>query len=196
MLRRLMKVGGWVLLLQALLFGLVVAAPPWTEPFTAPIRNAFVRTVAAVVSNFIDGSLDVGSLEGSILKDPTLSNITLKDADGDTVIAIETLRLRYSLRGFLQDRLHIALVEVVKPQVTLIEEPDGRLNLERVLSLEPEPSEETPSSLTVTLNKLVVNHGHVSLRLPAVPGTQAIEDIMLELQGQFGPQGFQLDLQN
>ncbi|MFZ0256902.1 MAG: hypothetical protein WAN46_14945, partial [Gammaproteobacteria bacterium] len=195
MRRKLVVIGSSVLLALVVLFSFAIAAPRWTEPFTGPIRTAFVRAVAAVVSTFIDGSLDVGSLQGSILTDPTLSNITLKDADGETVVSIQELRLRYSLRGFLQDRLHIQRVEIVAPRVNLVEEPDGRLNLERVLSLEPKPSESAPSSLTVKLDQLVLSEGHIRLRLPAVPGTRAIEDIRLQLRGQFDPQGFRLELQ-
>lgn len=195
MLRKLIVVGSWMLLMQVALLGFAIAAPRWTEPFSAPIRTGFIRAVAALVSTFIDGSLDVGSLQGSILKDPTLSNITLKDADGETVVSVDELRLRYSLRGFLKGRLHIHVVEIVKPRFNLVEESDGRLNLEHVLSLEPEPTEDTPFSLTVKLDKLALHNGHISLRLPDVPGTRAIEDIILQLQGQFDPQGFRLEVQ-
>ncbi len=195
MLRRLIKAFAWSLLALAVLLGCAVAAPRWAEPLVAPLRIALVRGVTALVSTSLDGSLEVGSLEGSILTDPTLSNITLKDAHGTTVIAIEMLRLRYSLRAFLQDRLHIELIEIVSPRLNLVEEPDGRLNLERVLSLKPEPGEDAPSSLTVTLDKLVLSDGRIRLRLAAAAGTRAIEDIGLQLHGRFDPQGFRVAVQ-
>ncbi|MGC1954781.1 MAG: hypothetical protein WA970_19840, partial [Gammaproteobacteria bacterium] len=163
MLRTMVKALAWSLLALVVSVAVAVAAPRWTEPLSGPIRTGFVRAVGALVSTFIDGSLRVGSLQGSILKDPTLADITLKDADGETVVSIEELRLRYSLRGFLQGRLHIQAVEIVAPRLNLIEEPDGRLNLERVLSLESEPSEDAPSSLTVTLDRLVVTGGRIRL---------------------------------
>ncbi len=193
MLRKIIKVAGGTLLGLLVLIGFAVVSPRWAEPLTGPLRTVLVRAIAGAISISLDGSLQIGSLAGSLLKNPTLSDITLKDTQGETVASIDELRLRYSLRGLLQGLVRIQAVEIVKPEFSLVEEADGRLNLEQVLALEP--TDDTPFPLTVKLDKLALEDGHISLQLPDVPGTRAIEDIALQLRGQIDPQGFRVKLQ-
>ncbi|MGF1613937.1 MAG: translocation/assembly module TamB domain-containing protein [Gammaproteobacteria bacterium] len=198
MARRILQAVGGSLLVLLILIGLAVVSPPWAEPLTGPLRSGLVRAVAAAVSLSLDGSLHIGSLQGSLLRNPTVSDILLRDAEGKTVVSIDELRLQYTLSGLLKARLHILAIEIRQPTLHLAQEADGRLNLQRVLSTEPTPADPRPPTtptLAIKLDKLLLQGGDVHLALSGLPGTQTIEDITLRLRGELAPHGSRLELQ-
>src|SRR5262245_37859217 len=112
------------------------------DPVLDPLRDLVVRTVTRFVTKSFQGSVEVGALRGSLLSSPVLQNITLRDKQGTVVAQIAELRLVYDLKALLKKRLDIQLAEIVQPQVTLIQEPDGSFNITNLLSpAQPSTSE-------------------------------------------------------
>jgi uncharacterized protein involved in outer membrane biogenesis len=87
-----------------------------------------VRTASRFASRWLAGSLEVGALRGSLLSSPVLHDVRLRDAQGEVVAQIEEIRLHYDLKSLLHKRLDIHTVEIVRPQLTLAQDPDGQLN--------------------------------------------------------------------
>ena len=101
------------------------------DPVLDPIRDRLAQTVSRFVTKSFKGKLEVGGLQGSLLGSPVLQNVTLRDKYGTVVGRIAELRLVYDLKALLHKRLQIQSIEVVQPQLTLAQEPDGSLNIRR-----------------------------------------------------------------
>src|SRR5688572_3266692 len=96
-IRRVLYIGASLVLLVLLCVALVLFAPTVAKPVVAPVRAWLIRTVTTQVSNSLNGSISIGSLEGSLFSAPTVRDVVLKDARGDVVMQVPELRLRYDL---------------------------------------------------------------------------------------------------
>src|SRR5262249_3945005 len=111
----------------------------------------------------------------------------------------DELRLAYHLISLLKRRLPIA-VDIVRPQLTVVQESDGRLNFSHVLAQPERPAEpKKPSGfglpITVVAEHVQIQDGHIALRLPSLPGVQDVEGLQLRLSAQLDRQGLRAELQ-
>src|SRR5262249_38733641 len=149
--QRIGGVGRALVLLVLLGYGGQAAA----DPLLDPLRDLFIRTVTRFVTKSLKGSFEVGALRGSLLGSPVLQNVTLRDQQGVVVAQIPELRLVYNLRALLHKRLEIQTLEIVQPQLTLVQEPDGSLNLLNLLSSgQPSAPTEEGATLPIVIENL------------------------------------------
>lgn len=165
-----------------------------------PLRDALAHTVSVRLSQMLQGSLEIGSLRGSLWNSLILHDIVLRDAQ-EVIGRVDTLRLRYSPHTLLKGRLHVA-VDIVRPQMSLRQQPDGTWNINRVLPVatpaEPPPPEpQTGGGLpfALILDHVNLHDGQVRLDTPSLAGVQRLDNLQLRLAGRMDQQGIQVTLQ-
>jgi autotransporter translocation and assembly factor TamB len=199
MVRKVLIIGGSVVLVCGLLIYGILA-----DLILGSARDAAVQAVLRSVSNGLQGSLEVGSLRGSLLSAPVLQDIVLKDAQGTEIGQIDALRLSYDLLSLLRLRLVVHTIEIVQPRFTLTEQPDGALNVSRALaSAQPaEPREaRKPSSgsglpVAIVVEDIRLRDGEMAVRLAALPGVRQVTGLQVRLQAQLDQQGVQVRWQH
>ena len=190
-----------VVLLVLVFAGLVIFAPAMARPVVEPVRAWLVRTVSTQVSNSLNGSLSIGSLEGSLLSAPTIRDVVIKDDQGDVVMQLQALRLRYGLSQLLQRKLLVHDISIVEPYVKVVQAADGSNNLSRLArsSATPPPPEEASSGfvlpLDIELTSLAIEQGQANLQLTALPGVKTVKDLNLRLRGELTKERYQIELQ-
>ena len=198
-IRRFLYIGVSLVLLALLFVALVLFAPTVAQPVVDPVRAWLLRTVSTQVSKSLNGSLSIGSLEGSLLSAPTIRDIVLEDAQGNVVMQLPALRLRYDLTQLLQSKLLIHEIAIVQPQANVVQAADGSINLSRLLPPSDTPPEDTSSGfslpLDVELNALTIEDGQASLQLSALPGVKTVKDLNLRLRGELTNERQQVELQ-
>ncbi|MDE0207684.1 MAG: hypothetical protein OXP66_16845, partial [Candidatus Tectomicrobia bacterium] len=192
--------GGLALLLIAL--GLVITAPPLTGPMVAPVRAWLVHTAAQRLSGGMNGTLELGVLEGSLLRAPRLSGVVLRDPTGAAVLRLDAVRLRYAPLSLLRGRLIIHELEVVGPFATVLQARDGTLNLARLAqpAAQPAQSQERQGGFLslpfgIELRRLSVKDGGSRLALRSLKGVTAITDVRMALAGRVDDTGLHLTIQ-
>ncbi len=203
MIRRLLWIGaGGILLLLGVLL-LVLVSPRVAQPVVAPVRAYLLRTGTAVVSQSLNGSLEVGALQGSLLSAPVLRHIVLRDAAGSVVGQLDEVRLRYHLAGLMRRRLLIHEMTLIRPQVTLIQEADGSWNFSGLVSTgaaerTAPPEEEVAGGglpIDIELTSLRIRDGQLNLRHASLPGLRTVEGLQVQARGAVTPEGADIELQ-
>lgn len=172
-MRRLLMIGAGAVLLVGLAVLLVLIAPRPLNPLIAPLRAALLQIATSAVSQSLSGSLEIGGLQGSLLSHPVFNDIVLRDAEGNAVAQLDELRLAYRLTAVLQKRLLIDEISLLRPQLTLIQDADGSLNLSRLAppaapnARSPETSSSTALPLDIELGALHIRDGRATLQLPS-----------------------------
>jgi len=165
------------------------------DPVLDPLRDIVARTVTRFVTKSLQGSVEVGALRGSLLSSPVLQNITLRDKQGTVVGQVAELRLVYDLKTLLKKRLEVQIVEIVRPQVTLVQEPDGSFNITNLLSPDQPTTSEGGLPFALVIDNLHIRDGQLALRLPTLPGVQSLEDIQARLSAQIDQEGLRAQVQ-
>ncbi len=201
LIRRAVYIGTSLVLLVVLFVALVLFAPAAAQPVVKPVRAWLLRTVSTQVSKSLNGSMSIGSLEGSLLSAPTIQDVVLKDARGDTVVQLQTLRLHYDLTQLLQRKLLIHEIAIVQPQAKVVQAADGSVNLSRLVppADTPPPPADASSGfvlpLDIELTSLTIQNGHAELALTALPGVHTVKDLSLQMRGAFSKARYDIELQ-
>ncbi|MDH3599331.1 MAG: hypothetical protein OEU26_06780, partial [Candidatus Tectomicrobia bacterium] len=200
-MRRLLIIVASAGLLVGLAVLLVLTAPRPLNPLVTPLRAALLQMVTSAVSQSLNGSLEIEELQGSLLSNPVLNGVVLRDADGNVVAQLHELRLTYRLTALLQKRLLVDEISLLRPQLTLIQDADGSLNLSRLAPpSDPDTSSpDTPGSaglpLDIELGALHIRDGHATLQLQALPGIRTVDGLQVKLSGHLTPQSAEIHIQ-
>src|SRR5215471_11174153 len=159
------------------------------NPLYAPLRDALVRTVTRTLSQSLHGSVEIGALRGSLFSAPVLHNVVLRDAQGTVVGQIEAIRLAYDLTALLKRRLEVHAVEIVQPQLTVVQEPDGSLNLTKLFPASSTAPPEKPAAggglpFALRIDTLRLRDGQVTLDLPSLPGVHQVDGLQMQMSAQ------------
>jgi autotransporter translocation and assembly factor TamB len=171
------------------------------DPVLDPLRDLFARTITRFVTRSFRGTLEVGTLRGSLLGAPVLQQITLRDEQGTVVGQIAELRLVYDLKALLKKRLKIQTLELVQLQLTLAPTPDGGLNILSLLSPATPGTLDTPEepskggTFALEVENLHIRDGALTLHFPALPGAQKLEGIQARLSAQLDEEKLRLQVQ-
>src|SRR5262249_36661533 len=142
-MRRKLKIAAYLALM--LLGGLLLLTYyTLVNPLYMPLRDALVRTVTRTLSQPLQGSVEIGALRGSLFSAPVLHNVVLRDAQGTVVGQIAAIRLTYDLTALLKRRLEVHAVEIEQPQLTVVQAPDGSLNLTKLFPASNTPPTKNP----------------------------------------------------
>jgi uncharacterized protein involved in outer membrane biogenesis len=162
-----------------------------------PLRDLLVNVATKWVSKGLNGSVEVGEMEGSLFGSPILKDVKLLDVQGNTVVQIAEVRLAYDLKTLIQKKLEVSEVVVVKPQLTLVQDADGQLNLGDVIaSTEPTEPSDSGSGLPFELiiDQIVIQNGGLNIRIPALAGVREVTDIQARLSARLDEAGVRAQL--
>jgi hypothetical protein len=78
--------------------------------------------------------------------------------------------------------------------LTLVQEPDGSVNLGRLFGTAPADVEATPAAagglpFALVIDQAYIRDGQLTLRLPSLPGVRTVESLQVHLQGQIDQEG-------
>ena len=202
MRRKIIGVAGAVIGLLFLVFVLVITAPPIVGFVVAPVRARLVQTAAERLSSGMNGTLELGLLEGSLLRAPRFSGVVVRDHTGAAVVRIDSVRLHYAPLSLLRARLVIHEIEVIRPFMTLTQAHDGTLNLAALVRPAPQPLDSHTAQsgslrlpIDIELGRLRVQDGGGSLALGSLKGVTAISDVHIALAGRADDTGLHLTIQ-
>ena len=198
MLRKMLKISGISLLTLVMLLFLIASPPRFLAPLIQPVRTLLVSVAVGMVSRSLNGTLEIDRVEGSLLSAPLARGISLKDAQGKLLVHLDTLSLRYSFADLVQGRLQIHELIIRRPQLWLVWNEQGQLNLADVFS--PASSDhqvvaaEVDARMSMVLEHVAVRNGSIAMLFPSLPGARNIDALSLDLSGELGENGLKLEL--
>ncbi|HMK38700.1 MAG TPA: translocation/assembly module TamB domain-containing protein, partial [Bacteroidota bacterium] len=150
-------VARWARMLLVATALLVALAALFTQ---TPWFNTLARNLALrAVNNAIRGSVQVGRLDGNLLRTIDLRDVVLV-GEGDTIAAIPHIRIRYNLPGIFQGALEVDSAVVDTPRLFLRQHDDGTWNLSHAFAAaqthEKKTEDTARSSFTLAVRRLVI----------------------------------------
>lgn len=202
MWRRIFVAAGAGVGLFVLFLVLLITAPTFARPVVAPVRAWLVQAATQSLSKGINGTLEVGALQGSLLRTPSLADVVVRDPTGAVVVRIDAVRLHYGPLSLLRGRLVIHEIEVIRPHLTLTQGRDGTLNLARLARSasqpddpRPDPSGSLPLPIGLELRRFRVQDGRSQLALDFLKGVTTVSDVQMTLAGRADDSGLHLTIQ-
>ncbi len=202
MWRRISIAAGVGLGLLVLFLTLLVTAPTPARPIVAPVRAWLVQTAAQRISQQLNGTLEIGALEGSLLRAPSLTNVVVRDHTDAVVTRIDAVHLHYQPVSLLRGKLLVHDIEIIRPDLTLSQAPDGTINLARLVPATSQPADSAASQggslaspIAVQIKRLRVEDGRSRLALGFLKGVTAISGLQITLEGHADDTGVRLTVQ-
>ena len=199
MWRRIFVAAGVGLGLLILFLTLLVTAPAFARPVVAPVRAWLVQTAAQRLSDRLNGTLEIGALQGSLLRAPSLAGVVIRDHTNAIVARVDAVRVRYRPASLLRGKLVIHDLAVIRPDLTLNQASDGTVNLARLISKTSEPAARqggfVAPLVAVQIERLRVQDGGGRLALDFLKGVTAISGLQMTLAGHADSTGIHVTLQ-
>ena len=181
---------------------LLITAPTFARSAVAPVRAWLVQAATQSLSDRINGTLQVGALQGSLLRAPRVADVVLRDPTGAVVVRIDAVRLHYGPLSLLRGRLVIHEIKVIRPQLSLMQGRDGTLNLARLVRSASQPADPGADQsgplllpIGLELGRLRVQDGRGQLALDFLKGVTAVSDVQMTLEGRTDDSGLHLTIQ-
>ena len=202
MWRRIFVAAGAGVGLFVLFLVFLITAPTIARPVVAPVRAWLVQAAVQSLSKGINGTLEVGALQGSLLRAPRVADVVIRDQTGAVAVRIDAVRLHYGPLSLLRGRLVIYEIEVIRPHLALTQGRDGTLNLARLARSasqpaepRPDPSGSLPLPIGLELRRFRVQDGRGRLALDFLKGVTAVSDVQVTLAGRSDDTGLHLTIQ-
>ncbi len=164
-----------------------------------PVRDVLGRIASAWLSRSLNGTLEIGTLRGSLWSSLVLRDVVLRDRAGMEVAQLDEVRFGYDLTTLLTKRLAVQSIHLVHPQATLVQDPEGQWNLSRILApaspADPPPAAGGGLPIALVVEHLQLQDGHVALHSAALPGVQHLTGLQAHLQGQVDGRSFRFQVQ-
>jgi hypothetical protein len=127
------------------------------------------RAVLAEARKSVPG-LSVGALGGGLMRDLSLRNVELRDAQGRAAVHLDEVTVRYRLLRLLHHELAVDELRVHGVKIHAVREPDGSLNLAHLTAPSPEqtarPPSETSSAWTIAVAHARIDGVSATLEAP------------------------------
>lgn len=138
----------------------------------------FVRSlVLPSVEKSMLAKIEVGDVALSPFSQIELKDLSFTPNNGETLVSAQGALVKYSLFTILGGTIKLDEMQLINPQVTIIEEEDGASNLSSWLeSLPPSPDAPLP---IMDLNNLSVENGKVTLQQKVSGGGQNVTELAL-----------------
>ncbi len=181
---------------MALLF-LVLVEPSLLQPVVQPVRAQFLRIATKIISSQLNGSVQVGRIDGSLLSAPTLHEVVLRDHQGTVMGRIATARFQYNLFALLRKRIHVKRAELVRPHITLVQTADGQLTLHPIFVTSPrKPDAGTPFPFIIQVDAAHIIDGETQLGFPFLQGVHTATNVQAKVSGEVGHQYVHIAVQS
>src|SRR5437763_4485892 len=138
--------------------GLAVLETGWA-------KNQIRRLIVRQANEYLTVTLEIGRLEGSLVRGIQLGDIRLS-RDGRTLVAIDDVSLSYSIRELVQYGTVIKRIHLVRPRVTMSRTADGRWGLTTLVRREAREEQRTGPGRPIEIDSIEVDDGSVTLGAP------------------------------
>jgi hypothetical protein len=155
--------GKGLVYLVALLLILVGAVITVLE--TGWAKNEIRALIVRQANQYLVGTLEIGRLEGSLLRGLQLGDIHLS-RDGQPIITIDDVSLSYSLRELWQGGTVIRRIRLTRPRVVAAKQADGRWNLGALVKRQVQQEQRSGPGRPIQILSIEVMDGTVVLRDP------------------------------
>ena len=160
----LFTLGGLGLL--AIIGVIVLTNTPWGRE---QVRDIVLDQLEEVV----DGRIEVGRLEGNLLRGVGLRDVSLVDDQGRPFLEAEEVWVRYSIAGLLRQRIILTGLRLENARVVLDDPPEEEWNFTRIFLPDPgpevEPEPEPGWGDWVELREFRISDTDVLLRMEWTP---------------------------
>ena len=137
-----------------------------------------------------------------MLRAPRVVDVVIRDQTGAVVVRIDAVRLHYGPLSLLRGRLVIHEIEVIRPNLALMQGRDGTLNFARLARSAPQPADPRPDPsgslplpIGLELRRFRVQDGRSQLALDFLKGVTAVSDVQVTLEGRADDTGLHLTIQ-
>ena len=124
----------------------------------------------------------VGEIRGNILGSVTVSSIAIskKDAPDQPIISTGKVTLKYNLLGLLTRRFEVKKLQVSRPQIHAVRNPDGSLNLAHIFK-QGTPQDSSPFGFAI--GSVISGGGTIAYVDPQQNLRIAIRGVSISVQG-------------
>src|SRR5712692_2771753 len=154
--RALVFTAAFILVLIGL--GLAVLETGWA-------KNHLRRVIVRQANQYLTATLDIGRLEGSLVRGIQLGDIRLS-RNGRTLITIDDVSLSYSLRELFQQGVVIKRIRIARPHVVMSRTAEGRWDLATLVKREVQEQRRTGPGRPIDVEHIEVYDGSVILNAP------------------------------
>ncbi len=134
-------------------------------------REVVVGLGLRFANRSLDGSVTVGSVEGSLVDGLTAHDVRIVGRDSVPLATTAALSVRYRLRDLLSRRIVLGQVALDRPVINLVQDSaGGRFNFQRIFRLGG-PSKGTRP--LVAFRDVVIDDGDITINSPASAGDTA-----------------------
>jgi TamB, inner membrane protein subunit of TAM complex len=120
---------------------------------TAWFRDWLVRQVESRAVAAIDGTVDVGRLSGSLLRDVTLHDVVITQTGAPT-LRVPALTVRYDIVQLVMGRAAIDELTLADPVARITQTPEG-WNITRLIRTRESSSDSAPRSIAIRQLRIV-----------------------------------------
>ena len=146
--------------------GLAVLETGWAKN---QIRGLIVRQA----NQYLTATLEIGGLEGSILRGIRLEGIRLARG-AHPIVAIDEVSLSYSIRELWQHGIVIRRIRLTRPRVFLARDAEGHWNVGALVRRTARQEERTGPGRPIEIVSIEVVDGDVTLKDPVAFGAAHI----------------------
>jgi translocation and assembly module TamB len=101
-------------------------------------RERVRRSALDRLERATDGRIEIGRIEGNLLRRVRLIDVTIVDEQGRPFLRADTIFTRFSLAGLLRRSILLTDLRLVRPIVVLDRPPNEDWNYERIFRIEPD----------------------------------------------------------
>ena len=138
-----------------------------------------------------DYTADIGEIQGNILGSVTIGSLSIsnKEESDPPVVATGKVVLKYNLLGLLTRRFEVKNLEVSEPQIHVVRNADGSLNLTHILKQQDATQEaqqdttQEASSFDFKAESIRLNRGRITYLDTQQDLRIAINDISIRVNG-------------
>lgn len=128
------------------------------------------RQLLAQANRYLDGTLDIGRIEGSLLGEVRFVDVRLTHG-GAIVVAMDELSVSYGITELLADSVTIRRLKLTRPTITLARQPDGGWN---VANLIRRRGAAGPSGRPIRMPSIEIVDGTVTIAEPLTLGAARV----------------------
>jgi translocation and assembly module TamB len=133
---------------------------------TQPVKKKLAGVAEQQASNYINGRLSIGEIEGNFYTNLRLNNLSLTK-DHDTIAFIRSLDVRYNLWPLIYGKLQIHAVQIDHPRLHLEQINDSTWNIQQILKPVPEEADKgSASQFRINLAAFRLTEGALRIESP------------------------------
>lgn len=181
---RFLLLTGAGLVLVVVIGVVVLTNTPWG-------RERIRGIVLDQLDEVVEGRIEVGRLEGNLLRGIGFRDLSLVDAEDRPFLEAEEVRFRYSIAGLLRQRIVLTGLHIENARIVLDDPPGESWNFARMFPADPDPEVEPEPGWGdwVELREIRISDTDLLLRMEwapdqELPQAEQEEEIRQALAGE------------